>query len=76
MSPAWRRLFPAIPATASTAQYETVSTGTTGHAESLKITYDPAIVSYGALLRIFAPSRQTQPNSTTRGRIMGRNTGA
>jgi peptide-methionine (S)-S-oxide reductase len=38
---------------ADTAQYETVSTGTTGHAESLKITYDPAIVSYGTLLRIF-----------------------
>jgi peptide-methionine (S)-S-oxide reductase len=39
--------------TASTAQYEIVSTGTTGHAESLKITYDPAVVSYGTLLRIF-----------------------
>ena len=38
---------------ASTARYEIVSTGTTGHAESLKITYDPAVVSYGTLLRIF-----------------------
>ena len=38
---------------ASTAHYEIVSTGTTGHAESLKITYDPAVVSYGTLLRIF-----------------------
>jgi len=36
-----------------TAQYETVSTGTTGHAESVRITYDPAVVSYGTLLRIF-----------------------
>ena len=37
----------------STAQYETVSQGDTGHAESVKITYDPRVVSYGALLRIY-----------------------
>ena len=37
----------------STAHYEEVSTGTTGHAESVKITYDPAQVSYGDLLRVF-----------------------
>jgi peptide-methionine (S)-S-oxide reductase len=37
----------------STAQYETVGTGTTGHAESVRITFDPAKVSYGELLRIF-----------------------
>jgi peptide-methionine (S)-S-oxide reductase len=36
----------------STAQYETVSTGTTGHAESVKITFDPAVVSYGQILQI------------------------
>ncbi len=36
----------------STAEYETVSTGTTGHAESVQITYDPAQISYGQLLRI------------------------
>ena len=36
-----------------TAQYETVSTGSTGHAESVKVTYDPAQVSLGQLLRIF-----------------------
>ena len=35
------------------ADYEMVSTGTTGHAESVKVTYDPAQVSYGELLRIF-----------------------
>lgn len=39
--------------TAKTADYETVSTGTTGHAESVKVTYDPSVVSYGQLLRIF-----------------------
>jgi peptide-methionine (S)-S-oxide reductase len=37
----------------STAHYETVGTGTTGHAESVQITFDPAKVSYGELLRIF-----------------------
>jgi peptide-methionine (S)-S-oxide reductase len=38
---------------AKTADYETVSTGTTGHAESVQVTFDPAQVSYGELLRIF-----------------------
>ena len=37
----------------STAQYEAVSRGTTGHAESVQITFDPAKVSYGELLQIF-----------------------
>jgi peptide-methionine (S)-S-oxide reductase len=36
----------------STAQYETVSSGTTGHAESVKITFDPAEISYGQILQI------------------------
>ena len=39
--------------TAETAHYEVVSTSTTGHAESVKITYDPSRVSYAQLLRIF-----------------------
>ena len=38
---------------AGTAQYETVSTGSTGHAESVKVTFDPQRVSLGQLLRIF-----------------------
>jgi peptide-methionine (S)-S-oxide reductase len=33
--------------------YEQVSSGTTGHAESVKVTFDPSRVSYGTLLRIF-----------------------
>ncbi len=36
-----------------TAQYETVSTGSTGHAESVKVTYDPSKISLGGILRIF-----------------------
>lgn len=38
---------------AKTADYETVSTGETGHAESVQIVYDPAQITYGELLRIF-----------------------
>src|SRR5690349_5194606 len=35
------------------AQYETVSSGRTGHAESVKVTFDPRQVSYGKILQIF-----------------------
>jgi peptide-methionine (S)-S-oxide reductase len=38
---------------ASTAQYETVSTGETGHAESVQITFDPRQISYGQILQIY-----------------------
>ncbi|HUA22285.1 MAG TPA: peptide-methionine (S)-S-oxide reductase MsrA [Bryobacteraceae bacterium] len=38
---------------ASTANYEAVCTGRTGHAESIEITYDAGTVSYGRLLKIF-----------------------
>src|SRR5215510_5076525 len=36
-----------------TAQYETVSSGRTGHAESVRITYDPSQITYGQLLKVF-----------------------
>jgi peptide-methionine (S)-S-oxide reductase len=38
---------------ATTASYETVSTGETEHAESVKITYDPSQISYDQLLKVF-----------------------
>ncbi len=38
---------------AETANYEAVSEGDTGHAESVQITYDPAQISYGRILQIF-----------------------
>jgi peptide-methionine (S)-S-oxide reductase len=38
---------------ADTAQYETVSTGTTGHAESVLVTFDPRQISYGQILQIY-----------------------
>lgn len=38
---------------ASTASYEQVSTETTGHAESIQVTYDPAKIKYGQLLQVF-----------------------
>jgi peptide-methionine (S)-S-oxide reductase len=37
----------------STARYQDVGTGNTGHAESVQITFDPAKVSYGELLQVF-----------------------
>jgi len=36
-----------------TAEYETVGTGETGHAESVQVTFDPHVVTYGQLLQIF-----------------------
>ena len=38
---------------ASTAHYEEVGSGTTGHAESVKVTFDPAQVSYAQLLQVY-----------------------
>ncbi|TPG75924.1 peptide-methionine (S)-S-oxide reductase MsrA [Pseudomonas mandelii] len=38
---------------ANTAQYERVSSGDTGHAESVEVTFDPRQVSYGTLLQIY-----------------------
>ena len=39
--------------TATSAQYDLVASGVTAHAEAVRITYDPAVVRYDQLLRIF-----------------------
>src|SRR3954468_13036061 len=36
-----------------TAEYEMVGTGRTGHAESVRVVFDPRVVSYGTILQIF-----------------------
>jgi peptide-methionine (S)-S-oxide reductase len=38
---------------ANTAQYEMVSSGSTGHAESVEVTYDASKITYGQLLQVF-----------------------
>jgi peptide-methionine (S)-S-oxide reductase len=38
---------------ADTARYDMVSSGTTGHAESVQITYDPARISLGKILKVY-----------------------
>jgi len=38
---------------AATAHYDQVSTGTTGHAEAVAVTYDPAVLSYRRLLDVY-----------------------
>ncbi len=50
---------------AGTAQYNTVVTGVTNHAEAVKITYDPNVVRYDQLLRIFF-SVATDPTQLNR----------
>ena len=39
--------------TRDTADYQTVSSGRSGHAEAVKVVFDPAVVSYGQLLKVF-----------------------
>jgi peptide methionine sulfoxide reductase msrA/msrB len=52
-----------IGGTAETANYEAVCSGTTAHAEAIKMTYDPSKVTYGQLLRIhFATHNPTEIN--------------
>jgi peptide-methionine (S)-S-oxide reductase len=39
--------------TADTANYRTVCSGTTNHAEVVRVTYDPSRISYGQILKVF-----------------------
>lgn len=50
---------------ANTAEYDRVSDGDTGHAESVKIEYDPAKISYGQLLKVYF-SVATNPTELNR----------
>jgi peptide-methionine (S)-S-oxide reductase len=50
---------------ANTADYDRVSDGDTGHAESVKIVYDPSKVSYGQLLKVYF-SVATDPTQLNR----------
>ena len=38
---------------ASTAKYQLVGSGATGHAEAVRVTYDPSQITYGQLLKVF-----------------------
>ena len=50
----------------STATYEQTNDGTTGHAESVQITFDPRQVTYGQLLQVFFSVPTIRPNSIGR----------
>jgi peptide-methionine (S)-S-oxide reductase len=51
---------------AATATYNQVTTETTGHAESVEVTYDPSKITYGQLLRIFFSVAHDPTQNTSR----------
>ncbi len=62
---------PAIGGSAADARYERVSSGQTGHAEAVKIDYDPRQVSYGRLMQVFFSVAHDPTKLNRRGRTGG-----
>jgi peptide-methionine (S)-S-oxide reductase len=58
--------------TRETANYDAVSSGRTGHAEAIRITYDPARLTYGQLLRIFFSVAHDPTQHDRQGNDVGR----
>ena len=58
--------------TAETADYETVCTGRTGHAEAIRITYDASKVSLGQILKVFFSVAHDPTQLNRQGADMGR----
>ncbi len=57
---------------AGSADYETVSTGRTDHAEAVEVRYDPAKTSYGQLLRVFMSIAHDPTQKDGQGADIGR----
>jgi peptide-methionine (S)-S-oxide reductase len=55
-----------------TADYESVCTGTTNHAEAIRITYDPARTSYGQILKVFFSVAHDPTQLNRQGNDVGR----
>ena len=56
---------------AATAHYSDVTTETTGHAESVRVVYDPSKITYGQLLRIFFSVAHDPTQLNRQGRDVG-----
>src|SRR3982074_3606969 len=57
---------------ADTADYETVSSGTTNHAESVEVLYDPSRISFGEILKVFCSIAHDPTQRDRQGPDVGR----